>query len=178
MIHGTNPAAPILMSVLGLDGDFPMREAPYKGEYHDDYDEAEMQKWVDEAVNAGYFPTGRFRDIFLNEDGTQISLYTRNGGGNRDNYTHVFRVLRKHPQYTNDYDDDYDCTYATIDFKVPEKFKAACQAMATGEKLKTIGEKFQDSLKELENMSKEEMEKRYAPLVGILKQIEEKTKSE
>lgn len=63
---------------------------------------------------------GRFRDCYPNEDGTQIHVFTRNGGGNRDEYQDVIDELAKHPCYLTDFDDEYDCTYATITFKVPE----------------------------------------------------------
>ena len=66
---------------------------------------------------------GRFRDCFLTEDG-RIAVYTRNGGGNREEYQHVFDSLSSHPQHISDSDDDFDCTYATIWFSVPDEAKA------------------------------------------------------
>lgn len=59
---------------------------------------------------------GRFRDVFL--DKPYIVVYTRCGGGNRENYFPDWVV--NHPWYERDADDDYDCTYASIFFKVPE----------------------------------------------------------
>ena len=75
-------------------------------------------------------------------DGTKelrIHVYTRNGGGNRDcwgwdEYVHpdqkpercicpgccIEKILPTHPLYVMDYDDDFDCTYATIEFRIPE----------------------------------------------------------
>lgn len=61
---------------------------------------------------------GRFRDAFV-ADG-EIAVYTRNGGGNRDDYQDVFDELRQHPCYLRDEDDAFDCTYATIYFRIPE----------------------------------------------------------
>jgi hypothetical protein len=74
---------------------------------------------------------GRFRDCYLakgvrEDDGNDvihIHIYTRNGGGNREGYDDVFYKMRKHDEYVTDYDDDFDCTYATIVFKVPAKYK-------------------------------------------------------
>lgn len=61
---------------------------------------------------------GRFRDVFL-EDGF-IVVHTRNGGGNREDYEGVFEEMSTHPWYSHDADDDFDCTYANIYFKIPE----------------------------------------------------------
>ena len=61
---------------------------------------------------------GRFRDVYV-EDGF-IVVHTRNGGGNREDYEDVFDEMAEHPWYSHDADDDFDCTYANIYFKVPE----------------------------------------------------------
>lgn len=61
---------------------------------------------------------GRFRNVYL-EDG-YIVVHTRNGGGNRESYEDVFEEMSEHPWYSHDEDDDFDCTYANIFFKVPE----------------------------------------------------------
>lgn len=73
---------------------------------------------------------GRFRDAFV-ADG-QIAVYTRNGGGNRDDYQSVFDLLESHPNYLSDHDDDFDCTYATIYFSFPELWKEELTALSTG----------------------------------------------
>ena len=103
---------------------------------------------------------GRFRDAFLNKEGN-ILIYTRNGGGNRecweDEYNEdcdccgciITNVLPKHPNYIKDYDDDFDCTYAYIEFSVPDKYKALVEALNTGEDPKLIGERFQDLINEM-----------------------------
>jgi len=77
---------------------------------------------------------GRFRDCFVTADGKEIAVYTRNGGGNREHYDNdeeagpgcgctgciITYRLPAHPYYLRDADDDFDCTYATVYFKVPE----------------------------------------------------------
>ena len=65
---------------------------------------------------------GRYRDCYLDEKGEKIIVYTRNGGGNREAYGYVFDELSENPNYICDYDDDFDCTYASIEFKVPDKY--------------------------------------------------------
>lgn len=67
----------------------------------------------------------RWRDAWL-EDRTgelRIIVLTRCGGGNRPDYQSVFDEISKHPYYIEDYDDDYDNTYAFFAFKIPDKFK-------------------------------------------------------
>lgn len=61
---------------------------------------------------------GRFRNVYM-EDG-YIVVHTRNGGGNRESYEDVFEEMAEHPWYSHDEDDDFDCTYANIYFKIPE----------------------------------------------------------
>jgi hypothetical protein len=71
---------------------------------------------------------GRFRDCYISGD--KIVLYTRNGGGNREDYQHVFDSLSKHPNYITDYDDDFDCTYASIEFSFPDEYKDDLTALS------------------------------------------------
>jgi hypothetical protein len=64
---------------------------------------------------------GRFRSVYMDEG--FIVVHTRNGGGNREDYEDVFDEMSEHPWYSHDADDDFDCTYANIYFKVPENHK-------------------------------------------------------
>jgi hypothetical protein len=77
-------------------------------------------------VEGGY-DTGRFRDIYIEND--KIILYTRNGGGNRECYQDIIDLLAEHPNYITDYDDDFDCTYAYIEFSIPDEFKEFCKEL-------------------------------------------------
>src|SRR5262245_47810449 len=70
---------------------------------------------------------GRFRDAWVTENGQEIAIYTRNGGGNREQYMPDFSA---HPLYLRDADDAFDSTYATILFRVPEAFAEAARSMA------------------------------------------------
>ena len=63
---------------------------------------------------------GRYRSVWLELDGDnnpRIAVYTRNGGNNRCDYMPDFS---DHPNFLFDRDDDFDCTYATIYFSLPE----------------------------------------------------------
>lgn len=59
----------------------------------------------------------RFRDCGVNEAKGQIWIYTRTGGGNREDYPN--EILTSHPNYLYDEDDDFDSTYATYYFSIP-----------------------------------------------------------
>lgn len=63
----------------------------------------------------------RFRDCFVTED-KNIAIFTRVGGNNR-NCGFGEEELYKNPNYIRTYDDDFDDTYATYEFRVPEKWK-------------------------------------------------------
>ena len=65
---------------------------------------------------------GRLRDVYLveHEGDLRIAVFTRCGGGNRESYQSVFDWAETQPGYIRDYDDDYDCTYATIEFAIPD----------------------------------------------------------
>ena len=81
----------------------------------------------------------RFRDAYLTElHGEKvIAVYTRMGGGNRGHWEYTdpdseegencecpgclaTSVLAGHPLYISDVDDDFDYTFATYFFKIPE----------------------------------------------------------
>lgn len=106
----------------------------------------------------------RFRDCFIGElsnsdkddqfgipikvnDITKkvISLYTRIGGGNRENYQEEIKELRSHPNYIKDYDDDFDSTFATFQFSIPEEFESDFDLMLNG-KINEISSKYKERL--------------------------------
>lgn len=70
----------------------------------------------------------RFRDVFAAEDGSEIHVYTRTGGGNRDDYPN--QAMRERPEWISSEDDDFDCTYCTDRFKVPEQWRADVKGLA------------------------------------------------
>lgn len=83
----------------------------------------------------------RYRDCYL-ADGPngrkRIAVYTRGGGGNRECFCengdaeHSDDCVvpkqesnRSHPLYDSDEDDEFDCTYATFYFRVPDESEVA-----------------------------------------------------
>jgi len=105
MVHGTHPIAPLVLALID-------KHAPAK--------------------------FGRLRDAWVErtEAGSiRLAVYTRNGGGNRECWDGgtigcecagccIEKLLPVHPLYLSDADDDFDCTYATIYFKVPPNAEA------------------------------------------------------
>lgn len=91
---------------------------------------------------------GRFRDAFVANG--EIAIYTRNGGGNREHYSYdeppvpagltcectgcvIEHHLPLHPYYLRDEDDDFDCTYATVYFAIPDPAVAMLAAFDSGD---------------------------------------------
>lgn len=161
VLFGTNEIASVLLFILDID--------------------QPDEKWS----------SGRFRDIYLNEDGTRIILYTRNGGGNRGHwsFTHakykegedcpcpgciISYNLPKHPNYIRDYDDTFDSTYAYMEFKVPEQFREIAENLATGKRPESIHEKFD---KYIENLKKGK-EKIPEEIQNIFKEIKKSFEKE
>jgi hypothetical protein len=62
----------------------------------------------------------RFRDVSVADGGRRIEVYTRTGGGNRDSYPQ--EIMRARPEWIDSEDDDYDSTYCTDTFNVPEEW--------------------------------------------------------
>lgn len=87
----------------------------------------------------------RFRDCWVTEEGN-IAIYTRVGGGNR-NCGYGEEQLYDDPNFLKTYDDEYDNTYATYEFKVPEKWKADFDLIMSG-KIKEVSEVYKTHLKE------------------------------
>jgi hypothetical protein len=63
----------------------------------------------------------RLRDVHKSTDGSTIEVYTRTGGGNRESYPNL--TMRTKPGWRGSVDDDFDCTYCTDTFAVPEQWR-------------------------------------------------------
>jgi hypothetical protein len=87
----------------------------------------------------------RFRDCFLKdkehpEYDNHIHIYTRVGGNNR-NCGYGEEELYKDKNFVTTFDDNFDDTYASYIFKVPEKWKEDFEKIKNG-KLKDISEDY------------------------------------
>lgn len=124
----------------------------------------------------GKFPSGRFRDIYVKNGGERIILYTRNGGGNREEYQEIFDNFKEnHRNFIGDWDDGFDSTYAYALFSVPNAYKKQVKELFSGEEPQDVGEKFQQLSRDLQADKKTEATER-ALNVGkkIFGQMEEK----
>lgn len=156
-LFGTNKLAPVLLKMLDIDQQKKGPEWPQDkhGKDWSPWDEGitpEAEKYIQECREKKYYASGRFRDIYLNADGSRIILYTRNGGGNRESYPHIFSILASHPNYITNYDDDFDCTYCYYEFSVPDEYKEDAKnltILAGGNG--GHSERFQQLLKDLES---------------------------
>ncbi len=170
MLHGVNPVSLILLRALDL-------------RHH--------------KLNPdGVWPTGRFRDIHLSGEGDKLILFTRNGGGNRDCWeeeeckdasspvfhgpgclVYVNWKLTTHPLYVRGYDDDFDYTYASFEFRVPAGLDHLLDRIleAQGGAPRSFQERFLEVMDEIKSMSREELEQdpRFKPMVDVVKKIGE-----
>ena len=87
----------------------------------------------------------RFRDCFVTED-NNIAIYTRVGGGNR-NCGYNEEKLYEDENFIRTYDDEYDTTYGTYEFKVPEKWKADFDLIMDG-KASEVSQEYINYVKE------------------------------
>lgn len=62
----------------------------------------------------------RFRDCWVSPDYTKLTVLTRTGGGNRDEYKSENQNLRDNEYFVEDYDDDFDNTFAKFVYELPE----------------------------------------------------------
>lgn len=94
-------------------------------------------------------PKGMMEQICENEPNDfseykdTIKIYTRIGGGNREEYEKEIEELRNMPGYIADEDDNFDSTYATFIFKIPEKYINDINLIKEG-KIKETSKEYQE----------------------------------
>lgn len=111
-------------------------------------------------IRADKFP--RFRDIFTSDEEAptkgDLYIYTRMGGGNAECWENgdddcncpacCAAKLEDLPECIAAYDDDFDCTYKTFVFKVPDVMRADFD-LVMAEKIKETSDAYKARLKEL-----------------------------
>lgn len=75
----------------------------------------------------------------------RISVYTRVGGGNREGYQKEIKILQNTEGYIQDYDDDFDTTFATFLFNVPKKWEKDFD-LISNDKLEEISKEYQKQI--------------------------------
>lgn len=93
-----------------------------------------------------------------------ISVYTRVGGGNRNNYVDEIKELQSHPNYIKDYNDDFDSTFATFLFSVPNEWINDFDLVVAG-KLKETSTAYQQRLYKAYPKLSETFDKIFAQLI-------------
>lgn len=88
----------------------------------------------------------RFRDCFIGDDEQTIKVFTRVGGGNR-HCGFGEEELENHPNFIRTYDDDFDSTYGTYVFSVPDQWKEDFEKVKTGKILFISDEYFNEIIR-------------------------------
>lgn len=130
-----------------------------------------QSKILIKMLNLNNYSLGRYRDIYLIENGKKIELITRNGGGNRhcdNSNTECYCMgccqtvhLPKHPQWYKEGDCNFDYTYAFTHFNIPHDHVEECDkmwALNEIEKNKIEQEKVKEMEKEMEKQKIKEKE--------------------
>ena len=112
----------------------------------------------------------RYRNVFLNTEGTIIKVFTRLGGPNRKDYKDVIKQIKKNPFYIKNYDDNFDNTYAYFEFKVPENYLKTCKMIAPSQEF-DFGKEFLQFMEESKIPGTEAYKKTDAIANEILKGI-------
>lgn len=123
----------------------------------------------------------RFRDawIELHEGQPRLAIHTRTGGGNREEYADENDAMTRVEGYLCDQDDDFDCTYATFYYSVPEPFKPMVDLLLSigAAKTEKPGEAWQRVIEELRTGEMSERTKASVDAMApIFKQIQEALK--
>ncbi len=142
MINGVNPATFFILPMLGKHPDeYPRFRDCWAGKTS-----------TDEENDQFGIPV-----IHNNPEDKMISVYTRVGGCNRDNYEEEINKLRAIPEYIRDFDDDFDCTFATFEFKVPEKWIKDYDVIVEG-KIQDISKEYKAELYKVYPKLKEKLD--------------------
>lgn len=127
MINGVQSATFFVLPMLGKHPDeYPRFRDCFIG-----------KQYTDEEVDQFGIPKHKHGEEKL------ISVYTRVGGNNRESYEEQIEEMRKHPEFVEDYDDNFDNTFATFVFKVPEKFMDDFAKIKEG-KIKETSKEYKD----------------------------------
>lgn len=118
----------------------------------------------------------RFRDCYLNEAGDEIIIFTRTGGGNREEYAAQNEALRRRPGFIADADDTLDSTYAKFRYSIPEQFVHVTTAIAAQDGVNDPTEKFKTLLDKMQDPSTPKDDPDVAKATAIGKKIFEQIK--
>ena len=98
---------------------------------------------------------GRYRDIYLNKEGTVVTVVSRIGGWNKSDFKQEYNRIENHPNYIKTYTDDIDPTYAYFEFTVPDEYKYTCKKIAPESDRLSVGRMFEEEIKEANDSNSE-----------------------
>lgn len=101
----------------------------------------------------------RFRDAWLSDDGKQITVFTRTGGGNRAEYEEDNARIATLPGYIDNCDDPFDSTYAHFHYAVPEHRLKAAGVIAELMKLNGNGAEYQGARRVMDALNPDTAER-------------------
>lgn len=84
-----------------------------------------LSRWLLATIHLTITDIPRFRDVWCNLALTELTIYTRTGGGNREQFAEHNAALCAHPLYLRDADDEFDNTFASFTFSIPPEQTAA-----------------------------------------------------
>lgn len=171
-LMGVNKYAPILIDMLGLK-DRPLGRVVI-GASDDAVIEKSAKEVTDKHIAAEHWYMGRFRDIYLTTDGQKIVLFARNGAKSWGATQFSQDVLRRHPNYLRDYEDDLDSTYVSTEFSIPDiaKGKTVEMLLARGAAYdKTPLQKFRELIDKLQRGVKPEDDPDVAHAMAVGRKI-------
>lgn len=158
------------------------------------HDAGMLLKMLDIGQDSGKWRIGRFRDAWLNVGGTEICIFTRNGGGNRKCWNEsanleaietcdcpgciISKHLPQHPHYLRDEDDKFDSTYAYIYFSVPDKYLVLARQIAPKTPEPTLKEKTDAVMEEMSKLTPEQIGHKFPELKSLTDKLTELLKSE
>lgn len=100
----------------------------------------------------------RYRDVFLDDKGLTVLVYTRIGGANREYFKDEINKLKLHKQYVCNYDDHHDETYAYFKFNVLPEYVDTAKKVFKEDPV-SVWDKFQNHIKKAEDPNSEEHKK-------------------
>lgn len=113
----------------------------------------------------------RYRDVFLDDKGLTVLVYTRIGGANREYFKDEIETLKQHKQYVCNYDDHHDETYAYFKFNVLPEYVDTAKKVFKEDPV-SVWDKFQTHIKNAEDPNSEEHKKDMQIAEQIMKAIE------
>lgn len=115
----------------------------------------------------------RFRDCFIGDEEhpeyvDHIHIYTRTGGGNREEYEDENNAMRAMDGFVTDFDDSFDSTYASWVFKVPEKWRSEFDKYKAGGHPRDFTDEYKAELRRVYPKLNEKFDEMFAPAVSVV----------